>query len=85
MPVLTVNNDLWHLGVSKSWRNQKGNITPTISRSPRRGGIKKATHPLPSWGRESEEESKQRLHNSCHLGVPKAGSNEIGYIRAVVS
>ena len=39
---------LCHLGVPKSGRGQKGYIIRTVSWSPKRGGIKKATEPLPS-------------------------------------
>ena len=56
-----------------------GCITFAFLGSPKRGGIKLATSPLPSWGPQNGEESN-RIHHLCLLGGPEMGRTQIGYI-----
>ena len=72
------------LGGPETGRKQIGYITFAFLGSPKWGGIKLATSPLPSRGPQSGEESN-RLHHPCLLGVPKMGRNQIGYITPAFS
>ena len=67
------------LGGPKVGWNQIGYITLAFLGSPKWGGIKLPTSPLPSRGPQSGEESN-RLHHPCLLGGPRMGRNQIGYI-----
>ena len=67
------------LGGLKVGKNQIGYITLAFLGSPKRGGIKLATSPLPSWGPQNGEESNC-LHHPCLLGGPEMGRTQIGYI-----
>ena len=67
------------LGGPETGRKQIGYITFAFLGSPKWGGIKLATSPLPSRGPQNGEESN-RLHQPCVLRGPEMGRNQKGYI-----